>query len=148
MIVVIVVMNHALRADSGVASAPAMLNTALERAVRLATHDHLVVVISDFDGTDDQTRRLMTLLAAHNDVLAIRVYDPARVEMPEAGQFVVSDGELQVELESGDLQRVSEIFAERDREALETLRKLGVPLLAISTAEEVAPQVRKQLGTR
>ena len=144
----IVEKNHALRADSDVPPDPGMLNRALERAVRVAKHDFLVTVISDFDGVDDETRRLMTLLAQHNDVLAARIYDPSRVEVPDSGRFVVSDGQLQVELESGDLERLSEYFQESDRAGVVALRKIGVPMLAISTAEEVAPQVRRQLGSR
>ena len=35
----------------------AMLNRVLESAAQLAGHDYLVVVISDFDGADDDTQR-------------------------------------------------------------------------------------------
>ena len=39
--------------DSTVEANPAMLNEVLERALRLAKHDYLVTVISDFDGVDE-----------------------------------------------------------------------------------------------
>jgi len=50
------------------ASAPSMLNTALEHATRRALHDAAVIVISDFDGADDATRKMigaMTRPRAH-----------------------------------------------------------------------------------
>ena len=62
-------MNQALRVGSGVPHAPERLNEALTKAVRLVTHDALVVVVSDFFGADEHTTCLASQLAAHNDVL-------------------------------------------------------------------------------
>ena len=93
--------NHALRADAEWPPGPGGLNTALERAGRLATHDHVVGVISDFDGLDDETERLVSGLAQHNDVIAFPIYDPAQTVVPEGGRLVVGDGELQLELDLG-----------------------------------------------
>ena len=68
--------NRALTADADRARNPAMLNRVLSRVAASVTHDHLVAIISDFDGTDDTTRRIVSQLAQHNDVLAIPVFDP------------------------------------------------------------------------
>jgi len=144
----IVTKNHALSADSDVEADPGMLNRALDRAARLAKHDFLVCVVSDFDGADDETNRLLVRLAAHNDVIAVLVYDPITLEMPESGRFVVSDGHLQVEIEGGATKRLSEVFRERPAEIARSLRKIRVPTLAVSAAEDVAPQIRRQLGMR
>ncbi len=57
------------------------LNQALKRALQVAKHDHLVVLISDLDGADDETRRLAALLSAHNDVLVVAVYDPLGISL-------------------------------------------------------------------
>jgi len=69
--------NRALRAESDVAPSPGMLNQALERALRLVDHDHAVLVASDFDGADSDTRRLVTALSEHNDVIVMLVLDPS-----------------------------------------------------------------------
>src|SRR5499427_1722437 len=45
----VVAQNRALGVGRGLASAPSMLNTALEHATRRALHDAAVIVISDFD---------------------------------------------------------------------------------------------------
>ena len=69
------------------------LNEALRRAVNVAKHDHLVILITDYDGDDETTRQLTTRLAAHNDVLAALVYDPSGVRLPAAGQMEATDGQ-------------------------------------------------------
>ena len=47
-----------------------MLNRALERAQRRAPHDAAVIIISDFDGADDATRKMVGAMTRHNDVIA------------------------------------------------------------------------------
>jgi uncharacterized protein (DUF58 family) len=141
--------NHALRADASWPAAPGMLNRALESSRRLVTHDFVVAVVSDFDGVDDETERLVTELAQHNDVIAVPIYDPSQASLPAGGRLVVGDGELQVELDLGRetvreglqafggerLARVSRWQAER-----------GVAVVPLSTAEDPALQLRRLLG--
>jgi uncharacterized protein (DUF58 family) len=78
-------LNGNLRADA-VASDPAALNRALAQVARLATHDWLVVMISDAAGADAVTTWLVSTIAVHNDVFAIFVFDrwklPCRPSAP------------------------------------------------------------------
>jgi uncharacterized protein (DUF58 family) len=85
---VVVAQNNALRADSTAKRNPAQLNAALEAVARVAEHDHLVIVISDFDGQDERTRDLLMALSLHNDVIAMLIYDPFLFELPSAGELV------------------------------------------------------------
>jgi uncharacterized protein (DUF58 family) len=78
----IVAMNGALQANLDTPPNSAMLNRVLESAVQLAGHDYLVMVISDFDGADDDTRRCLMQLAQHNDVLGVLVHDPSATHLP------------------------------------------------------------------
>lgn len=145
----IVRRNQRLRADAPAKRGASQLNQALEQAARLAHHDHLVVVVSDFDGHDELTRELMSRIAARNDLLAVVVHDPFMSELPPSGDLVVSDGELQVELGLGrDAVRrgIAEFVSERSRELFEWRQRIGVPVLPLSTAEETAPQLRRLLG--
>jgi uncharacterized protein (DUF58 family) len=146
---VVVAQNTALRADSSVRRTPSRLNHALEAVARVARHDHVVIVISDFDGHDQRTRDLLLGLSLHNDVIAMLVYDPFLFELPSAGALVVSDGDLQVELPFGT-GRVRRSLAQaadaRLRELLEWRGEIGVPVLPISSAEETADQLRRLLG--
>ncbi len=144
----IVAKNNALSVNSDITPAPEKLNETLERAVRLAKHDHLVAVISDFESDADETRRLLVKLAAHNDVIAAMVVDPMSMAEPPEGRFVISDGQLQVELETGDTAKIWDFFGDRQRRTAEVLRSIGVPMLTLMTDEDVAPQVRRQFGAR
>ena len=66
----IVTHNRSLGVNSGISASPAMLNNALQRAQRRALHDAAVIIISDFDGADDETRKMIGAIARHNDVVA------------------------------------------------------------------------------
>lgn len=141
--------NQALRADAPARRGAGQLNAALERAARLARHDHLVIVISDFDGHDAATRDLMLSMSARNDLLTMLVYDPFLLELPDSGHLVVSDGELQVELGFGQASTrkgIAEFVDAQSRNLLGWHRAIGVPLLPLSAAEETPLQLRRLLG--
>jgi uncharacterized protein (DUF58 family) len=145
----IVAKNRALDADSRAKPAPAMLNEALERARRIVDHDHLVVVASDFDGADADTRRLVAELAQHNDPIVLLVLDPSSRDLPDAGRVVVTGGELQLQLDTagaGEKEALLAFASDRIRPVLAWTRELGVPVLPLSTAEDVATQVGRALG--
>lgn len=142
--------NRVLAVDRGIQPAPEMLNRALERVQRLAGHDYLVTVVTDFSGADDDTKRLLSAIAQHNDVLAALIYDPLQVELPAEGRLVVTEGELQIELDVGrakERQAISDFFPGRLREFKQALDGIGVPILPLHTAEGVAEQLRHLLGT-
>jgi hypothetical protein len=125
------------------------LNAALDAAANIATRDHLVMVISDFDGHDARTRDLLLRLAGANEVVAVLIYDPFLLKLPQSGDLVVSDGELQVELglaHGGMRKNLAEFADARAREILGWQHEIGITVMPISAAEEVAPQVRRLLG--
>jgi uncharacterized protein (DUF58 family) len=147
---VVVEKNHALRTDAGRRSNPQMLNHALEHAVRAATHDHLVCLITDTAGTDQETARLVTLLAAHNDVLVAFVFDPAEAALPDAGRLVMCEGDRQLDLDTsprGLRDRYRSDFAQR-RAAARDLARRQIPVLPLDTATDVSAQLRELLGKR
>jgi uncharacterized protein (DUF58 family) len=144
----VVQMNHALRVDTQVEPNASMLNHALEKALQLVSHDGLVVMISDFFGVDEQTERLTARMAEHNDVLALLVHDPIRLQ-PTGERVTVSDGSLQMEIDFAD-KHVREKLAENYREEQEHitrfLNRLAAPLLMVSNQGDVVDQVRRLLG--
>jgi uncharacterized protein (DUF58 family) len=145
----IVDKNRTLEAGGGVQSNPGMLNEVLRAVVQTVSHDHLVAIISDFDGADEETTRLVTRLAHHNDVLAVPIYDPTATESPDWGRVVVSDGELQVELDTGSgslRRRLTEFSDTRIAAVLAWREELGFPVLPITTAEDPLEQIRRLLG--
>ncbi|MFP6655055.1 MAG: DUF58 domain-containing protein, partial [Myxococcota bacterium] len=95
-------MNQALCARGSEVSEPPQLNHVLARAARLASHDHLIVLVSDLDGVDEETPGLLKRLARRNDVIVFRIFDPMERTLPEASGLVVSDGNLQLEVDARD----------------------------------------------
>jgi uncharacterized protein (DUF58 family) len=141
--------NNALAADSTVPGDSAALNRVMKNVHVASPHDCVIAIISDFDGVDEETRRYVSLLAQHNDVIAVDVHDPLVSEIPDAGTFVVSNGELQAELEIGDasMRKSLEEFADwRLGRLLKWQTELGVAVLPVSTAEDPSHQLRRLLG--
>jgi uncharacterized protein (DUF58 family) len=142
--------NRALRAESPAAPGPTLLNQALAQALALVGHDCMVAIASDFDGADGETRRLVTDLSEHNDVVGLLVHDPSARELPAHGRIVVTGGELQVQVDVGKGSQRKALLAqagERVKGILEWTRTLGIPVVPLSTAEDTASQVGRLLGT-
>lgn len=141
--------NAGLSAGEPDVAAAEGLNTALRGALAHAPHDCLVCIISDFAGADDDTLRALRLLAAHNDVLAMLVFDPMAQQLPSSGRLVVTQGKLQLEVAVGrqrEREPLAHFFSDRLRQVAELLRRSRVPLLSIDTAEDELPQLRRELG--
>jgi uncharacterized protein (DUF58 family) len=126
------------------------LNDALRRAANVALHDHLVVLVTDYDGDDDDTHQLATRLAAHNDVLAVLVYDPLGIHLPSQGRLEVTDGTERASVPEGGRfdQRFEAAFRDRLEQLRERLRAIRIPILPICTHDPVPAQIFAALGRR
>ncbi|MQY49019.1 DUF58 domain-containing protein [Rhizobiales bacterium RZME27] len=136
--------------SAGYIGAPAhkALDDALHIAANIAHHDHLILVISDFDGHGRETRDLLLRLSVSNDVICLLIYDPFLLELPKSGEIVFSDGRLQAALAFGrsTARDAVDRFAQDRGDALRAWqRELGLPMLPVSAAEDTAPQLRRLL---
>jgi uncharacterized protein (DUF58 family) len=125
------------------------LDNVLRRVAAIARHDHLIVIVSDFDGHGPETKDLLLRLSSRNDVICLLVYDPFLLELPESGDLVISGGGLQAELslgQTGIRSSISAFARNRGRELQAWQRELGLAMLLISAAEETAPQLRRLLA--
>src|SRR5210317_1045087 len=93
--------NRALHADRAITREPGNLNRVLKSVRRIAHHDHLVMVFSDFDGIDDTTQRHLSGIAAHNDVVLFLVYDPISERIEPGQRAVIGDSHMQAEIDLG-----------------------------------------------
>jgi uncharacterized protein (DUF58 family) len=143
----VVCMNQQL-ASGSLPQGDMTLNHALEAALRLAKHDHLIVLISDLDGADDETRRLATELAAHNDVLVVLVYDPLGASLRGRLGMRAVDRGAHWEIPPGRdfAEGFQQVFSSLLDEWRDIFRALKVPVLPIATAEPVAAQIRALFG--
>ena len=139
--------NQALRV--GRQAKPDVLNTALLRCSKLIKHDALTCLITDLNGADSHTEKMISRLSAHNDIVLGFVYDAMEQNLPRGGKLVVSDGELQIEIDSTDTdlrQRFQEDFDQRLEQARRFLQKRGVPTLPLHCHGDVLQQVRQLLS--
>jgi uncharacterized protein (DUF58 family) len=146
----VVRLNQLLAERSGPGPARVTLNQALEAALRRAVHDYLVVLISDFDGADDETQRLATLLAAHNDMLAVAIYDPLGASLQGRPGMVATDRGVTYAIPSGAAFAAAfqKAFAALLDQWMEIFRALRVPVIPISTATSPVDQLRDLFGRR
>jgi uncharacterized protein (DUF58 family) len=141
--------NRALSAANPDAEDEDQLDKVLQRCLALAGHDHLICIVSDFAGAGERTLQLMRQLSAHNDVIALQVYDPLAMKLPNNGRLLVTQGELQVELavEKRNVhQPLGDFLSGRLKDVADLLRRSQVPLMMFSTAEEAHAQLRAELG--
>ena len=147
----IVQQNAALSAGNPDHEADGQLDKVLQQCLALAGHDHLICIVSDFAGAGDRTLQLMRQLSAHNDVIALQVYDPLALNVPDTGHLMVTQGQLQVELavqKRQVRQPLGDFLGGRLKDVASLLRRSQVPLLMISTALPALDQLRDELGRR
>ncbi|EUB82735.1 DUF58 domain-containing protein [Pseudomonas sp. GM30] len=141
--------NQTLNAANPDAEDEDQLDKALQRCLALAGHDHLICIVSDFAGAGERTLQLMRQLRAHNDVIALQVYDPLALKLPSDGRLLVTQGQLQVELaveKRSVHQPLGDYLGGRLKDVATLLRRSQVPLMMFSTAEEAHAQLRAELG--
>ncbi|GAB5415209.1 MAG: DUF58 domain-containing protein [Congregibacter sp.] len=127
------------------------LPLAIDTALRTVSHDALILLISDADGWETACETLVGRARRHNDVVMLHVRDRGELNLPARDDLVVSDGSLQIAVNTRR-SALQESFkrSQLDRHAKldESLRRLGVPLLAIDACEPTLEQVIRALGGR
>ena len=141
--------NRALHADKAVTPEPGNLDRVLQSVRRIAHHDHLVLVFSDFDGIDDTTHRQLSGIAAHNDVLLFLVHDPSGWGVQSGGRVIVGDGTMQADIDLGSKttrEAVSRAAASRLEKIVAWQSRINLSVLPLSAGEETLPQIRELMG--
>ena len=142
-------MSGRLSADRVVRDDPDMLTEALRRLIPLAGHDALICIVGDGSGANEEVRELLTRLSAHNDCLFVMVFDPLELRIPASGRLMASDGARWLSFDSSS-PRLGEAFEADFRDRLawieDSARRRSIPVLPVSTDEDVAPQIRRHLG--
>ena len=145
----VVEKNHALNIGSGLKPDAGKLNEALKQVSILARHDCLVCLITDGDGLNPETRKHITRLSEHNDVLTAFIYDPLEKDMPAAGRLRFADNEGQLEADTSN-RKLRTAFQSEFDQRLEWIqsasRRFSIPLLSLQTDLPVSDQIREALG--
>ena len=142
-------MNAGLYADKTVTPAPGGLNRVLGGVARIAHHDHLVIVFSDFDGIDEATHRRLSGIAAHNDLVLMLVYDPLALKPASGAPVVVGDDKLQAEVDLASKSTRDALAAYSSRRLQRIVnwqQDINLSVLPLNAGEETLPQIRRLLG--
>ncbi len=84
----------------------------------------------------------MTLLNARHEVVAIRLWDPREVELPDIGPLNLEDAETGEHLfvdtrDRGFRRRFQEAARQREAALQDALTRAGVDLMAVSTEDDL-----------
>jgi uncharacterized protein (DUF58 family) len=101
----------------------------------------LVFVVSDFISQPGWEKPL-NLLGQRHEVIAIRLWDPREVELPDIGSIIMEDAETgeQLYVDTHDKkfrQRFHEAAMQREAVLAETFKRSGVDVLPLSTEEDL-----------
>ena len=145
----VVEKNHALSSDPDLKPDAGKLNEALKQVSILARHDCLVCLITDGDGINPETRKHITQLSEHNDVLTAFIYDLLERDLPSAGRLRFADGDGQLETDTSN-KKLRTAFKSEFEQRLERIqsasRRFSMPVLPLETTLPVTEQIRDALG--
>ncbi len=111
---------------------------ALARIRRLAHSNYRIYFISDFQPMGDHWREAFKNLSRHNEVVAIRIFDPLERELPPADRYTVSDGLARLQFDAGDprlRKRYEQRFLNHQEQLARLCRESMVDLQAVATNE-------------
>jgi uncharacterized protein (DUF58 family) len=117
------------------------LNGLIQAGLSSIKRRSLIFLISDFI-SEPGWERPLTLLSRRHELVAVRLWDPREVELPDAGVIVMQDAETgeQLFVDTGDpvfRRRFGEAAAAREERLKEHVNRAGVDLYAISTEEDL-----------
>ncbi|HTX92292.1 MAG TPA: DUF58 domain-containing protein [Anaerolineales bacterium] len=117
------------------------LSPLFEGGLNLIKRRSLVFVISDFISAPGWERSL-NLLSRRHEVLAIRLWDPREVRLPDIGPIIMEDAEtgeqLFIDTHDRKFRRRFEEAAKQREESLEAaFHHAGVDMLSLSTNEDL-----------
>ncbi|MBI2860837.1 MAG: DUF58 domain-containing protein [Chloroflexi bacterium] len=123
------------------------LTTLLETALRTVRRRSLVFIISDFISTPGWDRPLDMLRQRH-EVLAVRLYDPREVELPDIGPAILEDAETGEQLyidthDTGFRKRFAEAARSREYRLEVAFRRMGMDVLTLSTEDDLVKETVK-----
>jgi uncharacterized protein (DUF58 family) len=121
------------------------LKSFLDGALNSIKRRSLIFVISDFI-SEPGWEKPLSLLNQRHEVLAIRLWDPREVELPDLGMVVMEDAETgeQLFVDTHDRkfrQRFYHAAQRREAELEQAFKRAGVDALSLSTEEDLVKAI-------
>jgi len=126
-------------------SAGTRLEDLLNSGFSVIKRRSLVFVVSDFISAPGWAKPL-ALLARRHEVIAVRLYDPLEMELPDIGLFVMQDAETGEQLfidthDRGFRRRFAELARRRETDLRSAFRDAGVDALELATDDELGDAI-------
>jgi uncharacterized protein (DUF58 family) len=117
----------------------------LQTAFRLMERRSLVFLISDFISAPGWAESLAHLAQRH-EIVAVRLYDPLEMELPDLGLLAMRDPETGEQLfvdthDRGFRKRFAAVAERREQELRSALREAGVDALELSTNDDLVDAI-------
>jgi uncharacterized protein (DUF58 family) len=128
---------------------PTELGGLLRAGVNAIKRRSLVFVISDFI-SEPGWERPLSLLSRRHEVVAVRLWDPNEVDLPDIGFVVMEDAETGAQLfvDTGDpgfRRRFKEAAVAREERVQASARRAGVSLYPLSTDDDLVRALVRML---
>lgn len=151
MLDTIATMNQSLHADKIVEARDTWLNEVLKSVSRLARHDHLIIIFSDFEGINIATKQHLRNIAAHNDLILALISDPIATKIAPGDRTVLGDAQMQAEIDLGSEDIREKIIAQssnRLKRILNWQREINLSVLPLSSGLDTLSQLRTLMASR
>ena len=131
------ILHRMLARPAHKASAGTNLVDLLQTALQVIPRRSIVFIVSDFISSPGWGEPLARLAQRH-EIVAVRLYDPIEMELPDLGLLVIQDSETgeQVFVDTHDRafrKRFAAVAERREKELRSGFRQAGVDALELST---------------
>ena len=145
-------INDIQRQQSSPAGAMTDLTKLLETAFNSIKRRSLVFLVSDFICLPGWERAMDQLNRRH-ELLAVRLWDPRELDLPDVGVVLIEDSETGAQLsvdtsDRGFRQRFHEASRRRETELAQTFRRSGVDELPLSTEDDLVVSIMRFASLR
>jgi uncharacterized protein (DUF58 family) len=136
-------LSRPTRAQSGETDLKHLMQTAFQVMHRRA----LVFVVSDFISVPGWAQPLAHIARRH-EIIAVRLYDPLEMEMPDLGLVMIQDSETGEQLfvdthDRGFRKRFAAAAARRETTLRAAFREAGVDALELSTDDDLVDAIMR-----
>ena len=124
---------------------------ALSRLQRVNKPGSLIFLISDFRNMDELGWSQLSQLSRHSDVILISVHDPLEQQLPPAGNYKISNGEKELNLNTynkNQREQYQQRFIDQQIQLQNISRKIGMHYLSISTNDDYLSILQQKLGIK
>ena len=133
------------------------MSSALQRLRRVAMPGSLVYILSDFYSLDEQSKKHLSRLSQHLDIVGFHLKDIIEVQAPPAGCYAMTNGEQELVLDTRQntiRRNYQGYFEQRQGQLQQFFNQYAIPLVTVLPTDNITDivhqtycqQTRRQYG--